>query len=330
MAYRRVARKRRNRSSGGLSITTYPSMTLVGAIITVSGRRKPGTTVLVTIGGEAFGEDSEAGKSTWSITAACPDVEGDNVPIVVTAGDASAFGAIGYVGPHPLVWLDGTRGKTIATGVSLWSDQETGTPISVSQGTINYQPADSGDRLTFDGENDLLVADVATKTALRCITDGTGCEAFLVVRFNAVATGTTQTLLWNGGGLTAPSFGVLLEADGVGSLRYWTYSAAGRIASVALNVVASKKLIIGMRYGGSTYVLDVYDEDGNFTTNTDSSISTPEAGDATYALHVGDRNIGGTPFGGDMFDVVVFNALLSAPQRAAHIAALKARHGFAS
>jgi hypothetical protein len=324
----------RRRIVGAGSVLSVTSLVraYVGAQLMLSGSCARGETVEVRIGGdggEEFGDTSDTADGTWSITAACPDVEGDDVPIVVTAGDATEFGVIGYVGPQPLMWLDGTRGKTIATGVSLWSDQETGAPINVSQGTTNYQPVDNGDRLTFS-LNDMLAADVATNTALRCLTDGTGCEAFLVVRFNAIATGPAQTLLWNGGGLTAPVFGILLETDGVSALRYWTYSTAGRIASSTLTVVAGKKLIIGARYGGSTYVLDVYYEDGNFTTNTDPTIGTPEAGDATYALHVGNRNAIATPFDGDMYDVVVFDALLSDPQRAAHIAALKASHGFAS
>jgi hypothetical protein len=102
-------------------------MAWVGAVITVSGRRTPGTTVLVTIGfdgGEAFGEDSEAGKSTWSITAACPDEEGDNVPIIASVGSDVVVKTIGRVLLAATPWTAG-MGQTLVSGkLEQWAAQD--------------------------------------------------------------------------------------------------------------------------------------------------------------------------------------------------------------
>jgi hypothetical protein len=157
LAYRRVARKRRNRSNGGLSITTYPSMTWVGAVITVSGRRKPGTTVLVTIGfdgGEAFGEDSDPGKSTWSITAACPDEEGDTVPIIASVGSDVVVKTIGRVLLAATPWTSGL-GQTLVSGkIEQWAAQD-GVHVA-TQATVDKQPT-PGIAVEFDGSNDMMV-----------------------------------------------------------------------------------------------------------------------------------------------------------------------------
>jgi hypothetical protein len=133
-------------------------MTWVGAVITVSGRRTPGTTVLVTIGfdgGEAFGEDSEAGKSTWSITAACPDEEGDNVPIIASVGSDVVVKTISAICVAQYDVFVAGEGVTLrdSTYVTAWEGRKGS--ITLSQESDSLQPAQAVG-IEFDG-NDYLI-----------------------------------------------------------------------------------------------------------------------------------------------------------------------------
>jgi hypothetical protein len=140
-------------------------MTWVGAVITVSGRRTPGTTVLVTIGfdgGEAFGEDSEAGKSTWSITAACPDEEGDNVPIIASVGSDVVVKTIGRVLLEPLEAFEPGKGETLRAGTYVTAWDGVRGAHAFSQESDSYQPVHAADSIDYTPQQHLENTTIGT------------------------------------------------------------------------------------------------------------------------------------------------------------------------
>jgi hypothetical protein len=138
-----------------LSITSSYSMAWVGQLITLSGTCTPGLTVVVIVGGQAFGTDSSTGSGTWSVTAACPSVEGDNVPIVATAGGASASGVVSYVLLQPLEAFEPGIGETLRASTYITAWQGVRAAHAFSQVSDSYQPVHAADSIDYTPQQHL-------------------------------------------------------------------------------------------------------------------------------------------------------------------------------
>ena len=143
-----------------LTISSVPTTAFVGEQITISGACTSGSTVVVTVGGESFGSTSDTLGGVWSITATCPDVEGDNVAVVATSGLLSEESLIGYVYlVQTEAWIAGlgedtTNGATVGAVIDL---SETNV-LTQLDGDIEADGVGSLARLLFDTTTGLLDA----------------------------------------------------------------------------------------------------------------------------------------------------------------------------
>ena len=144
-----------------VAITSVDSVAYVGAETTVSGTCTPGQTVVVTIGGEPFGSTSDTASGAWSVTATCPNVEGDDVAVVATVGSATATSSIDYViTVQTEAWIAGlgeatTNGATVADIDGLG---ETNVSVQID-GDVEATGVGTLARLLYDTSSGLLNAD---------------------------------------------------------------------------------------------------------------------------------------------------------------------------
>jgi hypothetical protein len=254
----------------------------VGAQTTITGTCPPGMAVTVTVGGTAFGTDSTTGSGTWSITAACPSVEGDNVPIVASAGGVSASGAITRVCVAQVATFMRGVGQTLRAGtyITAWTSQ-TGGHVA-AQGSDLLQPTVVSGVVEHDGSNDYLentnsvgntygnsVASMWVACAFRV--DTANSDGFMTLgsfssshgELNIVCSPTETLVRMNNSsdvvaaaGALGSSVHVLVAQLSGGALNVWIDGVhKGTDASVAALDLAGLKLILGAAYS-TAYCLD--------------------------------------------------------------------------
>lgn len=177
-----------------VAITACDSVLFENGVTVISGTGSEGWVVSVTIGGSAFGATTVAG-GTWSISARVPtSIAGDSVTVVAQVGGSTD--AVSRTVLPCTVRLDATKGTTIETGVSLWSDQVGS--YHVSQGSTAEQPALAAKTIEFDGANKHLVrtdvsawgssvAAIWAAVAFRCDNAATSQGIFQTGPFDGVA-----------------------------------------------------------------------------------------------------------------------------------------------
>jgi hypothetical protein len=284
-------------------------MTWVGAVITVSGRRTPGTTVLVTIGfdgGEAFGEDSDPGKSTWSITAACPDEEGDTVPIIASVGSDVVVKTIGRVLLAATPWTSGL-GQTLVSGkLEQWAAQD-GVHVA-TQATVDKQPTPSV-AVEFDGGDTLVNTTLGTAY-------GNGVAALwfaVVLRLDVVA---TAGVFGFGAAIGEVSLSVTAAQD----LAFRANSSATDVVKVAYAAHAgARHLFVGQIASGTMYAwLD------GVSLGTDTASGPIDL--SGLDLDIGSFYGQAYPMTGGIYELA-FGTTMTTAQRQRLEAALKAKWG---
>jgi len=256
----------------------------VGASTTITGTCTPGLTVVVTVGGAAFGSTSNTGSGAWSITAACPNTEGDNVAIVATAGGVSASGVIARVCVAQVATFMRNTGLTLRAGtyVTAWTSQ-TGGHV-VAQASESLQPALASGVVAFDGltdHNDYLiktdvsafgasVADFWVACAIRVDSTAGNHGIFSIGPFSnshgevdmLIASGRAyfrmlnNTKSFNVAGIATGTHVYVLQLTG-GVMTGWIDGAqVGTVGSVGNLNFTSDKLVLGKYYDASAAVTE--------------------------------------------------------------------------
>jgi hypothetical protein len=198
--------------------------------------------------------------------------------------------------------------------------------VDLEQATGGYQPTDNNDRITFDGSDDFLAAEDATKPLTRCLHDGTGATALIVFDAVAVSTSNNQIILGGGNGSNT-GFRVYLDASTPALyVRVFDGPNTEIVAEASLTVTTARKYLAAIQFDSSELTLELWDELGNYSSDTDSSIGTPDTGDAGHTFALGAFYDGSQPFGGSVYDVVAYREVLAA-KLATVVQSLRVKNG---
>lgn len=304
-----------------VAIASVDSLAIVGADTTVSGTCPPGQTVVVTVGGEAFGTDTTTSDGTWSITAECPDVEGTSVAVVATAGGVVATSAINYVVAAQVdAWIAGLGETRDAAPnddrINTWTGVVNG--YEVTQASDSLKPTGDGTIVQYDGDDDYLLNASAIGSAY-----GDNVQDFwvaFVFKYDGVS---ADTGLLNFGGTARRlilGYSIVLASGGL----FADINAGDTRAYDAFTDTASYHVAVLQASGGAGGAMTIWLDGAEFASDTIDGAGLDLDG---LSLHLGARYTGGVYKGHDgSVKAVLLGTTLTTAQRQRLEAALTAEY----